>query len=233
MDLLWVAASYLLGSIPASYIVARAVKGIDIRRSGSGHVGGANVWAHVSFGAFLVAGLADVAKAVVAVGVGQRLGFNPWAVVGVAWAVIIGHNWSVFLRGAGGRGVSTIMGALLVLGPREALFLLLALVLGQLTGLGGIAVLLGLAGMPLLAWGIGEPLLLIVYTLGAFALHFTKKMLGSRLPWQIPPAERKQVLIYRLLFDRDTREHKASVSGKPEDEGAQGREGQAARDGER
>jgi hypothetical protein len=42
-------------------------------------------------------------------------------------------------------------------------------------------------------------------------------MLGSRLPWQIPAAERKQVLIYRLLFDRDTREHKVSIYGKPED----------------
>jgi glycerol-3-phosphate acyltransferase PlsY len=217
MDLLWVAASYLLGSIPASYIVARAVKGVDIRRSGSGHVGGANVWAHVSFGAFLLAGVADVAKAVVAVGVGQRLGLNPWAVVAVGWAVIIGHNWSLFLRGAGGRGVSTIMGALLLLGPREAVFLFVALVLGQLTGLGGIAVLLGLAGMPLLAWGIGEPVPLIIYTVGAFALHFAKKMLGSRPPWQIPPAKRRQVLIYRLLFDRDTREHKASVAAKPED----------------
>jgi glycerol-3-phosphate acyltransferase PlsY len=227
MEILWVAASYLLGSIPASYIVARAVKGIDIRRSGSGHVGGANVWAHVSFGAFLVAGLADVAKSVLAVGVAQRLGLGPWAVVAAGWAVIIGHNWSLFLRGAGGRGVSTIVGALLVLGPREALFLFLALALGQLTGLGGIAVLLGLAGMPLLAWGVGEPGSLVIYTLGAFALHFAKKMLGSRPPWQIPPAERKQVLIHRLLFDRDTREHKASISGEPEDARGRGREGQA------
>lgn len=227
MDLLWVATSYLVGSIPAAYIVARAVKGIDIRRSGSGHVGGANVWAHVSFGAFLFAGLADVAKAIVAVGVGQRLGLEPWAVVAVGWAVIIGHNWSLFLRGAGGRGVSTIMGALLVLGPWEALFLFLALVVGQLTGLGGIAVLLGLAGMPLLAWGVGEPVPLVIYTLGAFALHFTKRVLGSRLPWQIPPAERKQVLIYRLLLDRDTREHKASIPGEPDGAGGQGREGQA------
>jgi glycerol-3-phosphate acyltransferase PlsY len=216
MDLLWVAISYLLGSIPASYIVARAVKGIDIRRAGSGHVGGANVWAHVSFGAFVFAGLADVAKAILAVGIGQQLGLGPWAVVAAGWAVIIGHNWSLFLRGAGGRGVSTIMGALLLLGPREAIFLFLALVLGQVTGLGGIAVLLGLAGVPVLAWGLGEPVPLIVYTLGAFALHFTKKMLGTRLPWQIPAAERKQVLIYRLLLDRDTREHKASVHGRPE-----------------
>jgi glycerol-3-phosphate acyltransferase PlsY len=217
MAMLWVAVSYLLGSIPASYIVARVVKGIDIRRFGSGHVGGANVWAHVSFGAFILAGLADVAKAIAAVGVAERLGLGPWAVVTTGWAVIIGHNWSLFLRGAGGRGVSTIIGALLLLGPWEALYLFAALVLGQLTGLGGIAVFLGLAGMPLLAWALGEPLPLTVYTLGAFALHFAKKMLGSRLPWQIPAAERKQVLIYRLLFDRDTREHKVSIYGKPED----------------
>jgi glycerol-3-phosphate acyltransferase PlsY len=216
MDLLWVATSYLLGSIPAAYIVARAVKGIDIRRAGSGHVGGANVWAHVSLGAFVFAGSADIAKAIVAVGVAQRLGLDFWAVIAAGWAVIIGHNWSLFLRGAGGRGVATIMGALLLLGPWEALFLCLALVLGQLSGLGGIAVLLALAGMPVLAWVLGGPTPLIVYTLGAFALHFTKKMLGSRLPWQIPAAERKQVLIYRLLLDRDTREHKTSVQGRAE-----------------
>lgn len=216
MDLLWVATSYLLGSIPAAYIVARAVKGIDIRRAGSGHVGGANVWAHVSFGAFVFAGLADIAKAILAVGIGQWLGLGPWAVVAAGWAVIIGHNWSLFLRGAGGRGVATIMGALLILGPWEALFFCLALVLGQPTGLGGIAVLLALAAMPVLAWGLGGPAPLIIYTLGALGLHFTKKMLGNRLPWQIPAAERKHVLIYRLLLDRDTREHKASVHSKPE-----------------
>lgn len=79
----------------------------------------------------------------------------------------------------------------------------------------------------MLGWGIGEPVPLIIYTPGAFALHFAKKMLGSRPPWQIPPAERKQVLIYRLLLDRDTREHKASIVGKPEDAGGQEREGQA------
>jgi glycerol-3-phosphate acyltransferase PlsY len=216
MDLLWVATSYLLGSIPAAYIVARVVKGIDIRRAGSGHVGGANVWAHVSLEAFVFAGLADIAKAIVAVGVAQRLGLNPWAVIAAGWTVLIGHNWSLFLRGAGGRGVATITGALLLLGPWEALFLCLALIVGQLTGLGGIAVLLALAGMPVLVWVLGGPTPLIVYALGAFALHFTKKMLGSRLPWQIPAADRKQVLIYRLLFDRDTREHKASVQGKAE-----------------
>ncbi len=216
MDLLWVATSYLLGSIPAAYIVARAVKGIDIRRAGSGHVGGANVWAHVSFGAFVFAGLADVAKAILAVGVSQQLGLGPWAVVAAGWAVILGHNWSLFLRGAGGRGVATIMGALLLLGRKEALFLLVALVLGQLTGLGGIAVLLGLAVMPAVAWGLGGPPPLIIYALGALGLHFAKRMMGNRLPWQIPAAQRKQVLFYRLLLDRDTREHKASAQGEPQ-----------------
>lgn len=216
LALLLVVAAYVLGSIPSGYIVARALKGIDIRRSGSGHIGGSNVWAHVSFGAFLIVGLADAAKGALAVGVGQRLGLDPWVVVVGAWAAIIGQTWSLFLGGSGGRGIATLLGSLTVLAPRETIIFFLVLVLARRFRYGAVVLLLALGSLPLLTSAFGESAPVIGFTLGAFILHFSKRMLGNRLPWQIPPAQRSRVFLYRLLFDRDTREHMAPVYQKPQ-----------------
>ena len=211
MALLWAAFSYLLGSVPTGYLVGRALRGIDIRRCGSGHLGGANLWAHVSFRAFLIVGLVDLGKGVIAVGVGQGLGWEPWLVVLAGWAAILGQTWSIFLGGSGGRGMGTIVGALLVLAPPVAAVLFLAVVASKPLRYGAVLVLLGLLSTPFLAAGLGAPAEVVGFAGGAFVLHFAKRMLATRFPWRIPPQERRSVLRHRLLFDRDTAEHMASV----------------------
>ncbi|MFQ5946611.1 MAG: glycerol-3-phosphate acyltransferase, partial [Anaerolineae bacterium] len=95
MALLWVLASYFLGAFPSAYIVARALKGIDIRQYGSGNVGGSNVRAHVSDAAFVAVGVADAAKGALAVAIGRGLGLDPWTVSAAAAAAMVGHNWSL------------------------------------------------------------------------------------------------------------------------------------------
>lgn len=217
MEILWLAASYFLGSIPSAYIVARAFRGIDIRRYGSGNVGGANVWAQVSFWAFLLVGFADGAKGAIAVEIGRRLGLDPWALVAAGWAAMAGHNWSIFLRGAGGKGIATALGALIVLSPIMALALFLTLVLGHFLKNGATVALFALGGLPLFAWASEEPIPVVGYTLGAFLLHLAKRLLGITPPWELSGAERRQVLIYRLFFDRDTRRHEDWVYRKPEE----------------
>ncbi|MFQ5946080.1 MAG: glycerol-3-phosphate acyltransferase [Anaerolineae bacterium] len=212
MALIWVAFSYLLGSVPTGYLVGRALRGIDIRRCGSGHLGGANLWAHVSFRAFLIVGMLDLGKGVIAVGVGQGLGFEPWLVVLAGWAAILGQTWSVFLGGSGGRGMGTIVGALLVLATPVAAVLFLALMASKPLRYGAVLVLLGLFSTPFLAAALGAAEEVVGFAAGAFALHFAKRMLATRFPWRIPSGERMRVLRYRLLFDRDTAEHMASVN---------------------
>lgn len=209
MDLIWLAASYVLGSIPSAYIVARALRGIDIRRYGTGNVGGGNVWDTISFRAFLFVGLADAAKGALAVAVAQRLGLDLWMAVACGWAAIIGHNWSIFLRRAGGKGLATLTGAMFALAPLLAtIFLLTLLVPHFLRNLpvwtlrqGPIWTIIGLIAAAILAWLFGEPPPIIVYILGGFVIHMTKRVLDIKPPWQIPAAERKRVLIDRFFLD--------------------------------
>ena len=132
-----VVISYLLGSIPAGAIAAR-LKGVDIRTVGSGNPGFTNVLR--TLGAWVAAPVlvVDIAKGVVAVlfvagvlGSGSHLG--PTGIrLAAGLAAIAGHNWPVFARFKGGRGVATACGmfaAMSPLGTLAAVLLWLAIVL--------------------------------------------------------------------------------------------------------
>src|SRR4030042_2136638 len=103
--------SYLLGSVPVSYIVARRYRGIDIRKYGSGHVGAGNLRRTISMKAAVPVALYDFFKGIVMVAIAEYalgMDISQQAIVGVA--VIIGHNWPVFLRFNGGRGLGARLG---------------------------------------------------------------------------------------------------------------------------
>lgn len=115
--ILLTAASYLLGAIPFSYLVARA-RGVDLRKVGSGNIGGANVWRNCGFGAFLVAVLLDIAKGTAMPLVGRYgLGLSEWSVVIIGLAAIVGHTKSIFMGFQGGKAVATSGGVLLATVP--------------------------------------------------------------------------------------------------------------------
>ena len=110
-------AAYLLGSVPFSFLVARA-RGVDLRTVGSGNIGGSNVWRTVGFGAFLVAVTGDILKGMVpALLAKDWLLLPPVAVVLVGMAAILGHTFPVYLRFKGGKAVATSGGVLLALKP--------------------------------------------------------------------------------------------------------------------
>ncbi|WP_152053250.1 glycerol-3-phosphate 1-O-acyltransferase PlsY [Tautonia marina] len=122
-----VVLAYLIGSIPFGYLVARGVKGIDIRTVGSGNVGATNVGRILGFRYFVLVMMLDLLK-----GLGPTLGFPllveaitgravPVLSVPVALAAILGHNFSAFLRLRGGKGVATSLGAVIALDPVAAL----------------------------------------------------------------------------------------------------------------
>lgn len=211
MALLWVLTSYFLGAVPSAYIVARALKGIDIRQYGSGNVGGSNVRAHVSDAAFVMVGVADAAKGALAVAIGRSLGLDPWVVSASGAAAMAGHNWSLFIGGAGGRGIGTAFGALLILSPLLALALALSVVVGYVAGQGAILVLLAMFGLSVLAWVLELPGPVVGFSFAVFVLHALKRLLSHRPPWTLPAAERGRVLLYRLFLDRDTIDHESWV----------------------
>lgn len=118
MQYFWIVlASYLIGSIPASYLSARYLKGIDIRKMGSGNVGTTNVWRNAGTAAALVALAGDLGKGVLAVMLAKHFGDSSTLVVLSAIAVLIGHSWPVFLGFKGGKLVATGVGVLAAVSP--------------------------------------------------------------------------------------------------------------------
>lgn len=121
LGLLAVAAGYLIGAIPFGYLTARWVRGIDIRTVGSGNIGATNVGRVLGFRYFVLVFLLDMLKGFLPTyylpRLVARLGGEDLAQLGVlvALASILGHNFPIYLRLRGGKGVATSLGALLAL----------------------------------------------------------------------------------------------------------------------
>ena len=119
--------AYLLGSIPFGLILVRVFRGVDVRKTGSGNIGSANV-ARVAPALGLWTLVLDAAKGFAAVVIAKAIAnhafsgsdslWNTGIVVGAsALFAVLGHMFSVFLKGKGGKGVATAMGAFLALSP--------------------------------------------------------------------------------------------------------------------
>lgn len=118
--------SYLMGAIPASFIMGKVARGIDLREHGSGNLGAANTFRVLGSRAAVPVLLFDIGKGFFAVWYISRLG-DPsiWFALIAAAAVVIGHNYSVFVRFSGGKGVGTTAGAFLALAPYAVIICIL------------------------------------------------------------------------------------------------------------
>jgi len=109
--------SYLLGAVPSGYIIAKKVRGIDIRKYGSGNPGAANVYRMVGKYAGWLTFLVDSLKGFGAVLLAKHfVPQEPWFAVLCGCIAICAHMWTVFLGFRGGKGVATsagVFGALL------------------------------------------------------------------------------------------------------------------------
>ncbi|HUV52133.1 MAG TPA: glycerol-3-phosphate 1-O-acyltransferase PlsY [Dehalococcoidia bacterium] len=104
--------SYLIGSIPWG-LIAGKLRGVDVRKYGSGSIGTTNVLRTIGTkSAVVVLGL-DVLKGVTAILIGHYVIGSPMGEMAAGFAAIAGHDWSLFLKFKGGRGVATSLGALL------------------------------------------------------------------------------------------------------------------------
>ncbi len=113
----WVAlilffGSYIIGSIPFSYFIPK-MKGIDIRKVGSGNIGATNVLRVMGPKYGIPAYLLDISKGLVPVLLSQLLLSNPFYEVLSAIGCVLGHTCSVFMKFRGGRGVAPSLGALI------------------------------------------------------------------------------------------------------------------------
>jgi len=116
-----VAAAYLIGSIPFSFLVARAFGVHDVRRVGSGNVGATNVLRSAGKAAGALALVLDVGKGAAAAALAGRLASGEALPAAAALAAVVGHMFPVWLRFQGGKGVATGLGAFAPLAPAAAL----------------------------------------------------------------------------------------------------------------
>jgi acyl phosphate:glycerol-3-phosphate acyltransferase len=109
---------YLLGAIPFGLLVGRITRGIDIREYGSHRTGATNALRTLGAGPAALVFILDVSKGLAAVLIARFLlpadstTFHEWAAAAAGIGAIVGHNWSIYIRFTGGRGVATSTGAL-------------------------------------------------------------------------------------------------------------------------
>ena len=109
---------YFLGSIPTAYIVTRLKTGKDIRKLGGGNVGGLNTFKEVGLVPAIIVTLIDISKGAAAVAITHwALRLDRPYVLLAAIATIVGHNWMVWLKFNGGKGMGASIGALVIIMP--------------------------------------------------------------------------------------------------------------------
>jgi glycerol-3-phosphate acyltransferase PlsY len=211
---LLVAASYLLGSIPLAYIIARWRYGVDIRKYGSGQVGASNLYRSVSKKAGLMVGLYDIGKGALLVWIAQLLGMGLWMEVAVGIAAVVGHNWPIFLRFNAGRGLATTAGVAFYLFPWGIWAFVGGAVFTLLLGASPLPVLVGLAAMPLASFLFHQPLELTLGLTALLLILVIRRLTAPRTA-RSSLVSTRELVINRFLFDRDIRDGKAWITFKP------------------
>jgi acyl phosphate:glycerol-3-phosphate acyltransferase len=113
--------SFILGSIPFGIIIAKA-KGINLKKVGSGNIGATNVLRSLGKWPAVLTLLGDVLKGTAAIAIGRYFGVEQPVYEGlIGFSAIMGHNFSIFLRFRGGKGVATSLGVLSIYSPQTAL----------------------------------------------------------------------------------------------------------------
>jgi acyl phosphate:glycerol-3-phosphate acyltransferase len=111
---LYLIASYLVGGLMTGFLVAKVLRGHDLRVMGSGNIGARNAGRVLGPSGFVLTLAGDILKAAAVVWAGIELGFPPNIQLLGFLAVIIGHLYPIFLRFKGGKGVASFIGGLLV-----------------------------------------------------------------------------------------------------------------------
>ena len=159
-----VAGAYLVGSLSPSVFLGRLVKSVDVREHGSGNAGATNAFRVLGTPLGVVVLVADVLKGFLPVLLARYVA-GPTVTVLVAMAVIAGHNWSVFLKGKGGKGVATGAGVILAMMPVILVVLVTAFaIVLVLTSTVSAASLAATVLFPVLTIATGRPLAYVIFS---------------------------------------------------------------------
>ena len=191
--------SYLLGSIPFGYLVTRFSTGRNILEIGWRKTSGSNVFKNVGKWQGLFTGILDVLKGFLAVSLAQYFNASVpvQALCGVA--AVTGHNYSCFLKFAGGRGIGTLIGAFLALSPGILGFSIIPLILLAIIWNASIGTIFFLITAISLVAYFGQ-----LGTVGILPLVSLLPIFIKRLsPIKELSLEKKELIENRLIFDND------------------------------
>jgi glycerol-3-phosphate acyltransferase PlsY len=203
-----IVGAYIVGSIPTSYLVGRIASGVDIRERGTGNIGSSNLTAQVGakWAAPVVIfdiGVKGLLPVVIASDRVLGLGIGVEAAAGITG--VIGHNWSIFSKFHGGRGMATMLGATL------GLNLPLLIIYGSVPAIGvlftpwkdsAVWFLIAVILMPIWAALLNLPIELVWFSV-AFALVTAAKRMTSNSLRDNAGVISGHLLWTRLVFDRD------------------------------
>lgn len=166
-----VLGAYLIGSIPFGILASRALGAIDPRTAGSGNIGFTNVLRVSGKGVGILTLAGDLGKGWLAGWGGRMLVEQEPAVLLIAFSVVVGHSFPVFLGFRGGKSVATGMGALLGVAPWVGLGVVVTwfVALGLCRYSSG-AALAAFGVLPILAAGLGKGRLFLAFALVLAAL---------------------------------------------------------------
>jgi glycerol-3-phosphate acyltransferase PlsY len=217
--ILLIVGGYLLGSVSSTYLVGRWLGRKDLRKYGSGSLGGSMVYEHVNRWAVVPVALFDIAKAALPAWLALWLGFGEVVAAAAGLAGAVGHNWSVFLRFRGGRGMATFVGVWLVLYPPGLIWLGALLAIGWRLGDSGPWLLASLLTLPLLSRLLGGPEIVGPVAGAMILITLAKRLEADGRPLPPPGPERWKVCLRRAFLDRDSASHEEWIRRKPDVEG--------------
>ncbi|MFW6174320.1 MAG: glycerol-3-phosphate acyltransferase [Chloroflexota bacterium] len=216
-----IAAAYVLGAVPTAYLVVRWLRGVDIRQYGSGNVGGSNVAALLGKPMGVAVAISDIfiKGSVPVLAADLIFGYGLGVQAAAGMAAVVGHNWSVLLGFHGGRGIGTGGGAIIAMSiPMAAGYAGVAFVMWAFFRSSPVAWLVSLATLPFWTAALDPEPPLVAFSVLFLVVTAGKRLIAATPPgYRSPPgAGRWELLLNRLLYDRDIKDRDAWVKRLPE-----------------
>lgn len=215
--ILMIIAAYLIGSVPAAYLLARWFRRVDIRTTGSGNAGVSNLIHLTSKRMGLPVIIFDTGKGLLMVLLARLLGLELYQQIIVGLCVVVGHSWPLFLGFNGGRGILALAGVSFALAPwLAAIMLAICLTCGVFKHL-ALGTLLVVTLQPVLSWftpqlfDIDRSLTLTLGFAGLLVLTVVRRLAAPRTEFTATVSV-GELLLNRLLFDRDIRSREVWIN---------------------
>lgn len=202
MNPLYIIFSYLLGSIPLGYIITKLSTKKNILEIGWRKTSGSNVFTNVGKWQGILTGVFDVLKGFFVVRLAQNLELSTQTQILSGVAAVIGHNWSLFLGFAGGRGIGTFAGAFWAFSSDILKLSLIPGILLTLIWTASIGTILFLLFTIILSFCLNQNDVAGLFTLLSLGPIFLKRL--SPLVEIKKAQERTSLIMNRLIFDDDS-----------------------------